>query len=107
VSTSSATLFGTRSDDRINVSVRLWDAAGKRVVKDTPFSIKPSSPLKNILRIYSVREAVFPSCLGYFRFSFGSRELSGEESPLDLSLSDGDFIDAVPSLDDLVGSRFV
>ena len=37
----------------------------------------------------------------------GTRELSGEECPGDVPISDGDCIDAIPCLDDVVGSRFV
>ncbi len=89
------------------MKVRLWDATGKTVVKDTEFTIKPDSPLKNILRIYAVREAVNPECLGYLRFMVGSREIGGEESAIDVSINDGDCIDAIPCLDDIVGARFV
>ena len=107
VSTSSSALFSQPIGDRINLTVRLWDPSGQQLIKDTSFSIKTSSPLKNILRIYSVRECEHPSCLGFFRFSFGDRQLSGDESPLDLALNDGDCIDATPGLDDIAGSRFV
>lgn len=106
VSTSSSALFGAQAD-RINIVIRLWDAAGKVSSKDTPFSVKTTSPLKNILRIYTVRETAFPNCLGYFRFMVGNRELTGDESAIDASISDGDCIDAMPCLDDVVGSRFV
>jgi hypothetical protein len=108
VSTSSSALFDSqKTSDRINLVIRLWDSTGKAALKDTPFTIKTTSPLKNILRIYSVRETIFPNCLGYFRFMVGTRELSGEECPGDVPISDGDCIDAIPCLDDVVGSRFV
>lgn len=99
---------GRRSKtERISLTIRLWDVAGKITAKDTPFSIHPDSPLKNILRIYAVREAVFPNCFGHLRFMVGSRVLSEDESANDLRLSDGDCIDAIPCVDDMVGSRFV
>ena len=104
-------LFAVRSRStnpaRINVTIRLWDVTGKVTVKDTPFSINPESPLKHILRVYAVREAVFPNCLGYLRFMVGSRQLTEDETPNDVRLSDGDCIDALPCIDDIIGSRFV
>ena len=106
---SKARLFsnGGAPPERISLKVRLWDSSGKKVVKDTEFTIKPDSPLKNILRIYAVREAVNPECLGYFRFMVGSKEIGGDESANDVCINDGDCIDAIPSLDDVVGARFV
>ena len=108
LSSSSSRLFGDKSQaERIGVVIRLWDACGKKSLRDTQFTVKSSSPLKNILRIYSVREAINPLCLGYFKFMVGSRELSGEESAMEAGLSDGDYIDAIPCLEDVVGGRFV
>jgi len=113
LNSTSGALFGgskksssTSAGDRINITIRKWDETGKRS-QDTPFTIKPDSSFRGIFRIYAVRESLFPDCLGYFKFMAGDRMVSEDESPMDAHISDGDCIDAVPCVDDLVGSRFV
>lgn len=105
--TATASRVFSDGTERISVVIRLWDKNGRSPMRDTCFTIKSNSPLKNILRIYSVREAIHPSCLGYFRFLVGPRELHGDESAIEVGLCDGDCIDAIPCLDDIVGGRFV
>ena len=103
---SSNALFSTGSvEGRINVTIRRWDESGAS--SDTPFVMKSSSPFKAIFRIYSIRESKFPNCYGYFKFMAGDRVLCEDDCPMDVCISDGDCIDAVPAMDDLVGSRFV
>jgi len=99
---------GAKKPERISITVRLWDATGKITVKDTPFTISPDSPLKDVLRIFATREALFPKCFGHLRFMVGSRVVvSEDETANDLCLGDGECIDAIPCEDDIIGSRFV
>lgn len=98
----------TNHSDRISFTIRLWDRAGDKALKDLPFTVKSTSQLRAIFRIFSLRESPHRHCLGYFKFILGTRPVSEEESPNDIGLSDGDCIDAMPpGQEDLVGSRFV
>jgi len=97
-----------RNADRINIVIRKWDSDGTSTTVASTYTIKSSSAIRTILRIYSIRESPFSNCYGYFKFIAGERILNGDETPIDLALSDGDCIDAVPcSKEDISGSRFV
>jgi hypothetical protein len=90
--------------DRINITIRLWDESNSEIVRDSEFSIKSSSRLAGIFRIFIAREGLFKECFGYFRFAYNSRVLFGDETPQELSISDGDVIDATPNMN---GEQFV
>ena len=90
--------------DRINITIRLWYESNDAIVRDSEFSIKSSSRLGVIFRIFIAREGLFKECFGYFRFAFNSRVLFGDETPQELLISDGDVIDAIPNMN---GEQFV
>ena len=90
--------------DRINLTIRLWNDSNSQIVRDSNFSIKTSSRLGVIFRIFNARESPAKNCFGYFRYVSGSKVLFGDETPLELSLSDGDVIDASPNT---TGEQFV
>lgn len=95
------------SSERITFTIRLWDESNSVIIRDdSSFSLKTCSSLKTIFRIFIARECPIENCFGFFRFSFGDKILFGEESPIDLSLNDGDVIDAVPN-GPLGSSQFV
>jgi hypothetical protein len=104
-------LFNTRATEpsgRITFSIRLWDRSGKIVIRDLPFTIKPTSPLRAVFRIFSLRESPHTDCLGYFKFVAANRVLTDEDRPCDIGIGDGDCIDALPpDSEDYSGSRFV
>ena len=83
--------------DRINLTIRLWNETNSGIIRDSQFSIKSSSRLSVIFRIFNARESPVKECFGYFRFVFGNKILFGDETPQELSLNDGDVIDASPN----------
>jgi hypothetical protein len=96
------------SDQRISIVIRKWDTEGIISSNDASFSIKTTSALRSIFRIFALREAPHSNCVGYFKFMYGDKHISGDHTPDELTLSDGDCIDAFPCVDeDVVGSRFV
>lgn len=98
----------TEPPGRITFSIRLCDRSGKRVIRDLPFTIKPTSSLRAVFRIFSLRESPHTECLGYFKFVASNRVLTDEDRPCDIGIGDGDCIDALPpDSEDYSGSRFV
>ena len=87
------------NSQRINITIRTLDHRGYSK-EGSLFTVKPSSTFCAIFRIYAVRESPYPNCFGYFKFMFCDRTLSGEDTPTDVGIGDGECIDAIACLED-------